>query len=101
MTKILLICSAGMSTSFMVEKMKKASKDKNIETDILAIPDAKANEYVGKVDIVLLGPQVKYLLPSMKELFKDIPVTVIDMMSYGTMNGEKVLEDALKLLKGE
>jgi len=97
MTKILLICSAGMSTSFMVEKMKKASKDKNIETDILAIPDAKANEYVGKVDIVLLGPQVKYLLPSMKELFKDTPVTVIDMMSYGTMNGEKVLEDALKL----
>ncbi len=83
MTKILLICSAGMSTSFMVEKMKKASKDKNIETDILAIPDAKANEYVGK------------------ELFKDTPVTVIDMMSYGTMNGEKVLEDALKLLKGE
>lgn len=101
MTKILLICSAGMSTSFMVEKMKKASKDKNIETDILAIPDAKANEYVGKVDIVLLGPQVKYLLPSMKELFKDTPVAVIDMMSYGTMNGEKVLEDALKLLKGE
>jgi cellobiose PTS system EIIB component len=37
----------------------------------------------------------------MKELFKDTPVTVIDMMSYGTMNGEKVLEDALKLLKGE
>ncbi|MFG5919727.1 PTS sugar transporter subunit IIB [Sneathia vaginalis] len=101
MTKILLICSAGMSTSFMVEKMKKASKDKNIETDILAIPDAKASEYVGKVDIVLLGPQVKYLLSSMKELFKDTPVTVIDMMNYGTMNGEKVLEDALKLLKGE
>ena len=33
--------------------------------------------------------------------FRDTPVTVIDMMSYGTMNGEKVLEDALKLLKGE
>lgn len=101
MIKILLICSAGMSTSFMVEKMKKSAENKKIEVEISAIPDAKAIEYVGKVDLVLLGPQVKYLEKNMKELFKGIPVSVIDMVSYGTMNGEKVLEDALKIIKGE
>lgn len=37
----------------------------------------------------------------MKELFGATPVSVIDMVSYGTMNGEKVLEDALKIIKGE
>lgn len=101
MLKILLICSAGMSTSFMVEKMKKAAKSREIEVEISAIPDAKAIEYVGKVDLVLLGPQVRYLEKNIKELFDKTPVSVIDMVSYGTMNGEKVLEDALKLLKGE
>ena len=101
MLKILLICSAGMSTSFMVEKMKKSAQNKGIEVEISAIPDATAVEYVNKVDLVLLGPQVRYLEKNMKELFGATPVSVIDMVSYGTMNGEKVLEGALKIIKGE
>ncbi len=54
-----------------------------------------------KVDIVLLGPQVRYLLPKMKELMepKNVPVDVVNTIDYGTMNGEKVLEHALSLVK--
>lgn len=34
----------------------------------------------------------------MKALAGDKPVTVIDMMAYGSMNGAKVLDQALGLL---
>lgn len=50
-----------------------------------------------KVDIMLLGPQVRYLLPKMKEIMepKGVPVDVINTIDYGTMKGDKVLDHAL------
>jgi PTS system cellobiose-specific IIB component len=45
-------------------------------------------------DILMLGPQVRYLEGNFKEKL-DIPVEVINMQDYGMMNGEKVLKEAL------
>ena len=100
MLKILLVCSAGMSTSFLVEKMKKSAEVKGIEAEIKAIPEAQANEYVGKIDILLLGPQVKYAMPELKKIADEHgkKIDAINMTDYGMMNGAKVLEAALKLL---
>jgi len=102
MTKILLFCSAGMSTSMLVTKMKKAAKAKNIEdVEIDALPQAQMINHAGDADVVLLGPQIKFMLPKAKGIFdpKGIPVSVIDSADYGMLNGEKVLEAALKMAK--
>ena len=98
MVKILLVCSAGMSTSLMVNKMKDSAKAKGIESEIWAVSDAEAADNLPKAGVLLLGPQVRFLESKMKEIAGDKPVAVIDMMAYGTMNGEKVLEQALSLL---
>ena len=94
MVKILLVCSAGMSTSFMVNKMKDSAKARGIEAEIWAVADAEAE----KADIMMLGPQVRFLENKMKGIAGDKPVTVIDMVAYGSMNGEKVLDQALEIL---
>lgn len=99
MVKILLVCAAGMSTSLMVTKMKDAAKNKGIEAEIWAVSDAAAAENLPKADMLMLGPQVRYLESRMKELAGNKPVAVIDMLAYGTMNGEKVLDQALKMLE--
>jgi len=93
MKKILLCCSAGMSTSLMVNKMQKAAADKGIEVEIWAEPMDKASSEVPKADVVLLGPQIKFALPEIKKLTDQAgnKIGVIDMMDYGMMNGEKVL----------
>lgn len=98
MVKILLVCSAGMSTSLMVNKMKDAAAKKGVEAEIWAVADAEASENIKKADVMLLGPQVRFLEKKMKDVAGSKPVAVIDMMAYGTMNGEKVLEQGLKLL---
>lgn len=98
MVRILLVCSAGMSTSFMVNKMKDSAKEKGIEAEIWAVAEAEAGDNIGKADIMMLGPQVRFLEGKMKALAGDKPVTVIDMMAYGSMNGAKVLDQALGLL---
>ena len=68
MKKILLCCSAGMSTSLMVNKMQKAAADKGIEVEIWAEPMDKASSEVPKADVVLLGSQIKFALPEIKKL---------------------------------
>ena len=98
MTKILLVCSAGMSTSLMVNKMKDAAAKRGLEAEIWAVADAEAANNIGNADIMMLGPQVRFLESKMKGIAGDKPATVIDMVAYGTMNGEKVLDQALKIL---
>ncbi len=98
MLNILLVCSAGMSTSLMVNKMKQAAFEKGIKAEIWAVADAEAVNQVDKADILMLGPQVRFLQSKMKKIAKDKPVEVIDMKAYGSMNGSLVLEQAIAAL---
>lgn len=99
MVTIRLFCSAGMSTSLLVNKMKKVANDKGIEVDIDALPESQMKRSLDNVDVVLLGPQVAFALPNAKKICEPngIPVDIIPRVDYGLMNGEKVLEFALKL----
>ena len=100
MKKILLVCSAGMSTSLLVTKMESAAKEKGIEIEISALPVAECSSVIDTVDIVLLGPQVRFQKPQVEKLVNGrIPVDVIDMRLYGTMNGKAILEDTLNKIK--
>lgn len=100
MKNILLVCAAGMSTSLLVNKMKEAAKKKEIEVNINALPVSECGSVVDTVDIVLLGPQVRFQKAQVEALVKGrIPVEVIDMRLYGTMNGQAILEKALELIK--
>ena len=103
MKKILLVCSAGMSTSLLVSKMRISAKAKEIDCTINAIAETEINDYDKEFDVLLLGPQVRFLLNKLKEEFsaKGVPVSVINTVDYGTMNGIKVLKYALDLIKNK
>ena len=97
MKKILLVCAAGMSTSLLVNKMVAAAKEKGIEINIDALPVSECSSVIDTVDIVLLGPQVRFQKPQVDALVQGrIPVEVIDMRLYGTMNGKAILEQVIE-----
>ena len=60
MKKILLVCNAGISTSILVSKMKRAAADEGIDVSIEVRSMAGAKEVIGDMDIVLLAPQIGY-----------------------------------------
>ncbi|EOK9338615.1 PTS sugar transporter subunit IIB [Escherichia coli] len=95
MKKILLVCAAGMSTSMLVKRMIDHANAISLEVNIsaLAIAEAKGKIKNNEVDVVLLGPQVRFQKPEIEA------VAVIEMKDYGTMNGQAVLEFAMKLLQ--
>lgn len=47
--------------------------------------------------VILIGPQVSYMLAKVKSEV-DVPIVVIDSKSYGLMDGEKVLDQALAMM---
>ncbi|MGE6257181.1 PTS sugar transporter subunit IIB [Heyndrickxia sporothermodurans] len=99
MKKILLVCAAGMSTSLLVNKMKDAALEKGIEIEVFALPVSECESVADEIDVVLLGPQVRYQKPQVDSIIAGrVPVEVIDMRDYGTMNGKAVLEKAINLI---
>lgn len=105
MKTIMLVCSAGMSTSLLVSKMQNAAKAQNIDADIFAVSASEVDDTMGKksIDVLLLGPQVRYMKSQFEKKLqgKNIPVDSINMQYYGMMNGEKVLEEALRLIENK
>ena len=91
---IMLVCNAGMSTSMLVNKMNQVVEKENKEYTIFAVSTSRVQEEVGskKIDMILLGPQIRYMEDSIKSQVGDVTVHVIDMLDYGTMNAAHVLQ---------
>lgn len=100
MYKIMLCCSAGMSTSLLVRKMEEAAARRALPVKIDAYGVSEFDMQFPQYQVVLLGPQVKYMLKSLSEkaATHGIPVQPIDMMDYGMQRGDNVLDYALSLI---
>ncbi|MGL4754357.1 MAG: PTS sugar transporter subunit IIB [Aeromonadaceae bacterium] len=100
MKKIMLCCSSGMSTSLLVKKMQEEAARRGLEAEIRAYGASEFEVQMPQYQVVLLGPQVKYMLPDMQGRAAEhgIPVDVINMMDYGMQRGDKVLDHALSLI---
>lgn len=100
MKNIVLLCSAGMSTSMLVKKMREAAAEQGFECHIEAYGISEASAVVPDAHCVLLGPQVRFHLQKIQTNHPTVPMGSIDMSAYGLMDGKKVLKQA-KALMGE
>ncbi|EAD4324658.1 PTS sugar transporter subunit IIB [Listeria monocytogenes] len=101
MNNIMLVCSAGMSTSLLVKKMTEAIEKQQVDATVIAVAEVDFDKYKDNVDVVLLAPQVRFLEKNLKRVLDPlgIPVAIINGIDYGTMDGEKVLNDALAMIE--
>lgn len=96
------MCSAGMSTSLLVNKMEKCALKMGYEDIIIqseAIDDLP--ECVDEFDVFLLGPQVRYREGWVQGIVeaKGKPYGNISPQDYGRIDGEKTLELAIEIGK--
>lgn len=99
MTNIVLLCAAGMSTSMLVQMMRRYAKEIGYECRIEAYPIEDAERVCADADIVLLGPQVRFRVDQVKEVVS-CPVELLDMEAYGTLDGKKALEQVREVIDG-
>ncbi|WP_289220472.1 PTS sugar transporter subunit IIB [Ileibacterium valens] len=100
MKKILLAYSSGMSTSLLVNKMIQAAKDQGIEAEIWAVGQSQVPAEIEKADIILFGPQMRFLKKKFEGKAKElnIPIDSIAPVLYGRCDGAGVLKTALDLI---
>ncbi len=85
----------------LVKKMQAEAEKRGLDVKIDAYGVSEFDEQFAHYQVVLLGPQIKYMQESLAEktLEQGIPVAAIDMMDYGMQRGDKVLDFALSLIK--
>ena len=96
---ILLVCSAGMSTSLLVKKMQVESDKRGLDIKIQAKPIDELENFIDSFDVVLIGPQMKYKEGYVKEIVekKGKKCIVISPVLYGMIDGKGTLDLALNL----
>ena len=83
MFRIMLCCSAGMSTSLLVRKMVEEAQQRNLPVEIDAYGVAEFDMQFPRYQVAAAG----------------IPVQPINPMDYGMQRGDKVLDYALSLIE--
>ncbi len=96
--KILLACSAGMSTSLLEKTMQEYMDSNSIGGTVKAMSSGEAKGVTEEWDIVMLGPQVRYMLKGFQEITNK-PVVVIASADYAMAKGEAVVKTAMEHLK--
>ncbi|WP_339022365.1 PTS sugar transporter subunit IIB [Spiroplasma endosymbiont of Crioceris asparagi] len=101
--KILLACSAGMSTSMVVNKMEKLAQQRNEKCEILALPASDAMDRLNEGwEIILLGPQVRFLETQFKQAAQkqglDLPIAIIPFQDYAVADADKIFKLVEKTL---
>lgn len=85
----------------LVTKMQAAAAERNYACDIHAYPVAEAREHEKDADMVLLGPQVRYMLGKVKEDCPNCAVEAIDRKAYGTMDGKSMIDHVITVLEAK
>ncbi len=91
MKKIILVCNGGMSTSMLAKRMNDEGGGKY---EVSAYGEQEYTEHLDGAACVLVGPQIRYLIPQIKQNVS-VPVESIKPQIYGRM---AVLEMVEKLL---
>lgn len=101
---ILLCCGAGMSSGFLANAVKKASKKRKLNVKVNAHAESNVMSVVKDgADILCIGPHYASSYEKYKELCQpyNTKVIVIPKDIYGTLDGEGLLDYVIKELESE
>lgn len=105
--KIMLVCYGGLSTSLLVNNMRKvieeSEKFRNRGIQIDAWGKEEYPLHLDDCDCILLGPQVSMIKEDVQKTVSlknmSIPVLVINKDDYGMMAAVPILAEAFKAIK--
>lgn len=101
MVRILLVCTGGMSTSFLVQNMKRAASACDQEVQINAVGKARLEDIAEQADVILIAPQARFYESRVRQLCQlySVRCGLIPPVMYGSMDGKAALDLALAILQ--
>jgi len=104
--KVVLVCAAGMSSSLLEEKIRKAAEQVGREMELKAVDSSRMGLWdyeKERMDIILVAPQVRFTKRNIIKQSEPYGVIVqdIDTIAYGMVDGEKIFAQVIEALEGE
>jgi cellobiose PTS system EIIB component len=99
--KILFVCAGGMSSAILIQALKNEAKKEGHHIEALAIGTFQLEGEITKGwDVVMVAPQVKHRLDSIKQVTasQQVPCDVIPLHAYTPLGGPVLWEKAKELL---
>lgn len=89
MKKIMLVCNSGMSTAMLARKMNEQVGD---DYQVIAKGEGEYQNFLENVDMILVGPQIRYMVAEIRKEAGDIPVESMKPQDYGMMNVKNIVK---------
>lgn len=95
--RIVLLCSAGVSTNLLVRKMEAEAARLGYPCSVSFYPVNEVQEAASFADVMLLAPQAASNLPEIQVKFQNVKSAVIPKDLYATIDADKILDLAQKI----
>lgn len=92
--RILLSCSGGLTTSYFAYSIQEIFEKQGLNIKVAAVGYMEIERVIDDYDIVLLAPQVAYMLPALKHKYGS-KILMIDSMDFATSNFTAIIEKAI------
>lgn len=96
MRQIVLLCSVGVSTNILMQKMQQEADRQGYECSIKAFPVSQAGEAAVTAGVLLLAPQAAHSIAELQVRYPNVPSSVIPQKLYASMDAEEILDLAQK-----
>mgnify|MGYP001046526215 CR=1 FL=1 len=94
--KVVLVSYSGTSASILKDRMSAWAHANLLEAEIVISSLSGLEEGKEDADIVLVGPQVRCALASVRERVpENIPVLAVDTRDFGMAKGDRVMKEAM------
>ncbi|WP_018923938.1 PTS sugar transporter subunit IIB [Salsuginibacillus kocurii] len=97
--KLVILCSWGATSSQLAQKVQEAAKKREVNLEAYAGGTGEFKEKAAQYNVALLEPQVRHLRKEMTKVADEynIPIELVDQRAFALMDGDKVLDQVLKL----
>ncbi|GMO53620.1 MAG: PTS sugar transporter subunit IIB [Termitinemataceae bacterium] len=97
MTNIVLVFATRMTTTLLVQRLKKVAKDNQVDVNIKTVSEADCKNIADDVRIIMIGPQLLYNLDVLKDIYgpRGVKILVIHKEDFESIDAPRILADAM------
>ncbi|WP_353807375.1 PTS sugar transporter subunit IIB [Agromyces sp. SYSU T00194] len=97
--RILVVCGAGASSTFVAQRVRRSARDRGLVVQVDAAGAGRLEQGLDEVDVVLLGAHVGDLADLVRERAAEASVAVAVMTErvFAARDGEEALDLALEV----
>lgn len=101
--KAIILCSWGATSSQLAKKVQEAAEKKDMDVQVDAGGTGEFKQNASKYNVALLEPQVRHLKKEVTKVGDEngIPVELVDQRAFALMDGDKVLDQILKMAENK